>query len=85
VVRSSFVRFAYPAAQSVASVALFSHFMSAVVSRTISGEWPLVGAIAALRSDQAERPERVGSVSSAMHQAAVRLLDAATVSNPPHY
>jgi len=34
--------------------------------------------------EQAEWPLRVGSVSSLMHEAAVRLLDTATVSNPPH-
>jgi hypothetical protein len=32
----------------------------------------------------AERRFRVGSVSSLMQEAATRLLDAATVSNPPH-
>jgi hypothetical protein len=31
-----------------------------------------------------EWPRRVGSVSSLMQEAAVRLLDAATVSNPRH-
>jgi len=31
-----------------------------------------------------QRRLRVGSVSSLMQEAAVRLLDAATVSNPPH-
>jgi hypothetical protein len=31
-----------------------------------------------------ECPLRVGCVSSLMQEAAVRLLDAATVSNPPH-
>jgi hypothetical protein len=31
-----------------------------------------------------ELPKRAGSVSSLMQEAAVRLLDAATVSNPSH-
>ena len=38
----------------------------------------------AAQRDTVERRFRVGSVSSLMQEAAVRLLDAATVSNPPH-
>jgi putative NADH-flavin reductase len=36
-----------------------------------------------LRRRKAERLKCVGSVSSLMQEAAVRLLDAASVSNPP--
>jgi len=58
-----------------------------VTRSTNAPQLPLVSLVplkAAIAPARAQWQKWVGSVSSLMQKAAVRLLDAATVSNPPH-